>query len=101
MDKLFETLGKILEKLLSSKTLWIIILVVAILSVAILAMTRDPAKVSELGKFFALEMFVPCEPAGWKCPRTWVGLAALVSIALILAKVVIWIIGRIRERYFV
>jgi hypothetical protein len=30
-----------------------------------------------------------------------VGLAALVTIGLILAKVVIWIIGQVRERYFV
>ncbi|MGD9318159.1 MAG: hypothetical protein PVG56_15090, partial [Anaerolineae bacterium] len=60
MDKLLETLGKILEKLLSSKTLWIIIIMVAILSVAILVISSDPT----WARRFGLEDFASCDEGG-------------------------------------
>lgn len=85
MDKLLETLGKILEKLLSSKTLWTIIVAVAICTTLL---TLGGGSLLGLGTFVSRY-------------STLIRLAALVSICLILAKIVIWIIERIRERYFV
>ena len=99
MDKLIEMLGKILKPLLSSKTLWTIIVAVAILSVAILVLSQSQG--GGLTRFFGLGIFAPCDNSGaWECPRTWVGLAALVTFGLILARVLLWVIGRVRDQYF-
>jgi hypothetical protein len=91
MDKLIETLGKILESLLSSKTLWIIIVAVAILSFGLLAISGN----EKLAAFFGINGLM-----GNPSSREVVGLAALVSLGLILARVVIWVVGRVREQYF-
>jgi hypothetical protein len=94
MEKLIKALGKILEALLKSKTVLLLLIVVAILSVAILAMTTVPPVIPG-GDFFGLGTFASGSS------RRLAGLAALVSIILILVRVVVWIIGKVREKYFV
>lgn len=79
MDKLIEMLGKILKPLLSSKTLWTIIVAVAI---------------------FSLAYLVIFDNGGFLPSRSWAVAAAFVSLSLILARVVIWVVGRVRDQYF-
>jgi hypothetical protein len=95
MEKLIEMIGKIVQALLSSKTLWLIIVAVAIFSIAILAISR-----TALASFFGIQMFATCGEASTVCSRTVIGLAALVSLALILARILIWVIGLLRDQFF-
>jgi hypothetical protein len=100
MEKLVKALGKMLESLLTSKTALLMLIVVAILCVAILAMVGDSALIP-VGGFFGLDAFATCKDVEGICPRAVVGLLALLSIILILVRAVVWIIGKIREKYFV
>jgi multisubunit Na+/H+ antiporter MnhB subunit len=96
MEKLFKALGKMLESVLTSKTALLMLIVVAILSLAILALAETP-----VGTFFGLDNFVKCEDDMLICPRAVVGLLGFISIILILVRIVVSIIGKIREKYFV
>jgi hypothetical protein len=80
LEKLIKLLGKIIKALFSSKIFWIIVVAVAIFSLAALYLYNAQG-VTVLD----LKLVVR---------------AALVSIALIAAKIIIWVIGLIRDQFF-
>ena len=81
-----------LIKSFSSKLLWLIIVAIAILGVAILfAVDEKPANPNEARDFWGMRALFDSGFADAPL-KSWVGLVALAAIALILAKVVIWIV---------
>lgn len=82
MEKLIELLGKAFKALLSSKTLWLIVVAIAIFTLALLLIDG-----TGLRRFFRISEFM-------NNYGKWIGPVALASIALILAKAAIWVLGQ-------
>ncbi len=83
MEKLIELLGKAFKAILSSKTLWLIVVAIAIFTLALLVINHYTPE----GGFFGISGFMGL------C-GVWVGPIALASIALILARAAIWVLGQ-------
>jgi hypothetical protein len=94
MDKIIEFLGKILEKLTSAKLLWTLIIAIAIFGLTFVL--ASDSLMESLGLNCLRDGDAGC-PAG----RTIIGAGALAAISLILASFILWIVTRVRERYFV
>lgn len=77
LGKLLGLLGKIIEGIFSSKTFWLIVIAVAIFSLALL--------------------YIP--GSGLAPYASLIKLAALASIALILARVIIWVVGLLLKQF--
>jgi hypothetical protein len=90
MEKLIELLGKIIQPLLSSKTLWFIVVAAAIFTLALLLL---PQPILEPLGVWAFAQ----NPDN----RPYIGLLALASIVLILVKAAIWVFGLLRDKFFV
>ncbi len=124
MEKLIELLGKIVQALFSSKTLWFIVVTTAIFTLVLLLIANTtPCDSAPTPTPTPMLMPTPTgtpastptpteTPAPESCQdflgvsgfaqknKAPIGLVALVSIALILAKAVIWIVGLIKDQFF-
>jgi hypothetical protein len=98
MDKLIESITKVIEAIFSSKLLWLIIVALAILGVIILSVVSD----GDSADFWGMKELLGLLSVGSEAPgnggtvlnKPLVGLVTLGAIALILAKVVLWIAQR-------
>lgn len=101
MKPLIDALSKLLEKLFSSKTLWFVVVVAAILAAVLLlygngslpivgGCIEGDTKSDRLG----LCTFIDGQ-------KRWIGLIALVSIIMIGVKVASWVIKRLWDKLFV
>lgn len=77
LGKLLGLLGKIIEGIFSSKTFWLIVVAVAIFSLV----------ARQLGEQGFLDQ-----------KQVWTGIA-IASIALILARVIIWVVGLLLKQF--
>jgi hypothetical protein len=84
LGKVFGLLGKLIEALFSSKTFWLIVIAFAIFSVVVAQFLWE--SISQGGKFL------------WLTQPQWL-VIAIASIALILAKVIIWVVGLLLEQF--
>jgi hypothetical protein len=91
MEKLLELLGKIIEAVLSLFTLETIRFIAIVAAIFTLALLFLPDSI--LTQFGVLTFR--------NNNQQWIGLVALASIALILAQVAIWVLGLIKDQFFV
>jgi magnesium-transporting ATPase (P-type) len=82
LGKLLGLLGKIIEGIFSSKTFWLIVVAVAILSLAAVFIYQSADR---------QELF----PFGIEVWRA----IAVASIALVLARVIIWVVGLLLKQF--
>ncbi len=93
MDKIVELIGKLVEKLTSAKLLWTLLIAIVIFGLTVVIAGTNTT-------LFGLNCLSGNTTP--KCvPANLVGIATLVAIALIVGAIVVWIAGRIKERYFV
>jgi hypothetical protein len=82
LGKLIGLLGKIIEGIFSSKTFWLLVVAVAIFSLVAWQLSEREG---------APQFFVGHQ-------ELWIGIA-IASIALILARVIIWVVGLLLEQF--
>ena len=101
MDKLIEMLGKLVQALLKAKTLWFIIVVVAVFSLLLLLLNGDASVSAEQDTSFLTKLKDFFNVSGFMGTYgQWIGPLALASMSLIVVKVVAELIGLLKDRFW-